>query len=217
MRQSQHKNRSRSRNRRQPNNANKVYESNGPDVKVRGTAQHIADKYTALGRDALSSGDTVKAEGYFQYAEHYLRIVAAAQEQAQLRRQQQMEQREAARQQPREQRETRSRGNGRDKAAVQGEAAPDQPGQAPKEAPAEAEKAEDAAPVISDAWGGPQPGFLAAPAAPALTDGEEDTAQDKPKRARRSRAPRRSRKTEEAPKAAEAADDKPAGDAAEEA
>ena len=81
MRQSQHKNRSRSRNnRRQGNNANRVYESNGPGVKVRGTAQHVADKYNQLGRDALAAGDAVKAEGFFQYAEHYLRIIAAAQE-----------------------------------------------------------------------------------------------------------------------------------------
>jgi hypothetical protein len=56
-----------------------VYESNGPDVKVRGTAQTIADKYLQLGRDAQSSGDIVMAESYFQHAEHYLRIVFAAQ------------------------------------------------------------------------------------------------------------------------------------------
>ena len=56
-----------------------MYESNGPDVKVRGTAQTIADKYLQLGRDAQSSGDIVMAESYFQHAEHYLRIVFAAQ------------------------------------------------------------------------------------------------------------------------------------------
>jgi hypothetical protein len=56
-----------------------VYESNGPDVKVRGTAQTVADKYLQLGRDAQSSGDIVMAESYFQHAEHYLRIVFAAQ------------------------------------------------------------------------------------------------------------------------------------------
>jgi len=207
MRQSQHKNRSRSRNRRQSNNANRVYESNGPDVKVRGTAQHIADKYTTLGRDALSSGDMVKAEGYFQYAEHYLRIVAAAQEQAQLRRQQQMEQREAARQQPREQ---RNRGNGRDKAtadAAPAEAAPAQP-KAEDKAGAQAHQPA-AAPEVSDAWGGPQPGFLATPATTA--DEEEAKVEDRPRRARRTRTTRRPRKADAA------AEDKPAGDAASEA
>jgi hypothetical protein len=56
-----------------------VFESNGPDVKVRGNAQHVAEKYLQLARDAQSSGDSVMAENYFQHAEHYLRIVAAAQ------------------------------------------------------------------------------------------------------------------------------------------
>jgi hypothetical protein len=63
------------------NPLSKVYESNGPDVKVRGTANHIADKYLQLARDSQSSGDPVSAENYYQHAEHYLRIVAAAQEQ----------------------------------------------------------------------------------------------------------------------------------------
>lgn len=61
------------------NPINRVYESNGPDVKVRGTAQTIADKYMQLARDAQSVGDTVMAESYNQHAEHYLRILAAAQ------------------------------------------------------------------------------------------------------------------------------------------
>lgn len=61
------------------NPINRVYESNGPDVKVRGTAQTIAEKYMQLARDAHSSGDTVMAESYNQHAEHYLRILAAAQ------------------------------------------------------------------------------------------------------------------------------------------
>jgi hypothetical protein len=58
------------------------YESNGPDVKVRGTAAHVAEKYMSLARDAHASGDLVTAESYFQYAEHYNRIVMAAQAQA---------------------------------------------------------------------------------------------------------------------------------------
>jgi len=75
--------RMRGRNRRGPNPLARSYESNGPDVKVRGTAQHIADRYLQLARDAQSSGDPVTAENFFQHAEHYLRIVAAAQEQMQ--------------------------------------------------------------------------------------------------------------------------------------
>ena len=59
----------------------RVYESNGPDVKIRGTAHHIAEKYMQLARDASSSGDHVTAEAHHQHAEHYLRLIATAQEQ----------------------------------------------------------------------------------------------------------------------------------------
>src|SRR5689334_18482030 len=59
----------------------RVYESNGPDVKIRGTASHIAEKYIQLARDAQSSGDPIAAENYLQHAEHYFRLIAAAQEQ----------------------------------------------------------------------------------------------------------------------------------------
>ncbi|MGJ7042937.1 hypothetical protein J2Y63_006220 [Shinella sp. BE166] len=52
-------------------------------MKIRGTAQHIAEKYSALARDAHSSGDRVMAENYLQHAEHYNRIIAAAQAQMQ--------------------------------------------------------------------------------------------------------------------------------------
>jgi len=68
-------------NRRGPNPLTRSYESNGPDVKIRGSAQQIAEKYTTLARDAQSSGDRVIAENYLQHAEHYNRIVAAAQAQ----------------------------------------------------------------------------------------------------------------------------------------
>src|SRR6185369_11679423 len=68
-------------NRRNQNPLTRVYESNGPDVKIRGTANHVAEKYLQLARDAQSSGDPVSAENYFQHAEHYFRLIAAAQEQ----------------------------------------------------------------------------------------------------------------------------------------
>lgn len=79
MRQQQNsnKNRMRGRGRKPSNNTNRNYESNGPDVKIRGNAAHIAEKYTTLARDALSSGDRVIAENYLQHAEHYNRIVLA--------------------------------------------------------------------------------------------------------------------------------------------
>ncbi|MCQ8783909.1 DUF4167 domain-containing protein [Mangrovibrevibacter kandeliae] len=69
----------RGRGRKGPNPLTRSYESNGPDVKIRGTAQHIADKYAQLARDASASGDRVMAENYLQHAEHYNRVIAAAQ------------------------------------------------------------------------------------------------------------------------------------------
>ncbi len=90
MRPGQHNKRGRGRNRHHSgsssgggggggNPLSRIYDSNGPDVKVRGTAQTVAEKYLQLGRDAQVSGDIVMAESYYQFAEHYLRIVAAAQ------------------------------------------------------------------------------------------------------------------------------------------
>lgn len=68
-------------NRRGQNPMTRVYESNGPEIKIRGTASHLAEKYVQLARDAQGSGDPVAAENYYQHAEHYFRIIAAAQEQ----------------------------------------------------------------------------------------------------------------------------------------
>jgi len=86
MRNGQNK-RMRGRNRKgghhhhHQNPLSRMYESNGPDVKIRGTASHIAEKYLQLARDAQSSGDPIAAENYYQHAEHYFRLIAAAQEQ----------------------------------------------------------------------------------------------------------------------------------------
>ena len=71
--------RSRGRGRRQQNPVNRSYDSNGPDVRVRGTASQVYDKYQALARDAMSAGDRVVAENYLQHAEHYYRIVLSHQ------------------------------------------------------------------------------------------------------------------------------------------
>ncbi len=105
MRPGQKNNRGRGRNNnnRKPSNPlSRSYDSTGPDVKVRGNAQTVAEKYMALARDAQSSGDRVMAENYLQHAEHYNRIVAQGQAQIQERQQRD----EAAReQQEREQQE----------------------------------------------------------------------------------------------------------------
>jgi len=77
--------RSRSRNNRgkgQNNNRSQVFDSNGPDVRIRGTAFQICEKYEALAKDARSSGDAILAESYMQHAEHYQRMIVMWNEQA---------------------------------------------------------------------------------------------------------------------------------------
>lgn len=66
-----------------PMNRNHVFDSSGPDVRVRGTAQQLFEKYLQLGRDATSASDRVNAESYFQHAEHYFRILNAMNQAAQ--------------------------------------------------------------------------------------------------------------------------------------
>jgi uncharacterized protein DUF4167 len=89
VRQGQQNRRGRGRNNNNNNNNRKghhnplsrSFESNGPDVKIRGTPAHIAEKYISLARDAQSTGDPVLAENYLQHAEHYSRIIMAYREQ----------------------------------------------------------------------------------------------------------------------------------------
>lgn len=71
--------RQRGRGRKPGNPANRTFESNGPEVKIRGNATQIHDKYLQLARDASSSGDRVRAENLYQHAEHYYRIIQANQ------------------------------------------------------------------------------------------------------------------------------------------
>ncbi len=99
MRQGQNPKRSRGRGRKPQNTLSRNMESNGPDVKIRGTAVHIFEKYQALARDAQTSGDRIGAESYFQYAEHYHRLIVAAQ---------------AQQEQHRQENQPRHNGNGRD-------------------------------------------------------------------------------------------------------
>jgi hypothetical protein len=85
MRQPQNAKRGRGRGRRgngsaQPNvpNRNTSYESNGPDVKLRGNAQQLNEKYLALAHDAAAAGERITAEAYTQFADHYHRLHQAA-------------------------------------------------------------------------------------------------------------------------------------------
>ena len=85
MRQPQNAKRGRGRGRRGNNNAqpnvpnrNTSYESNGPDVKLRGNAQQLNEKYLALAHDAAAAGERITAEAYTQFADHYHRLHQAA-------------------------------------------------------------------------------------------------------------------------------------------
>jgi hypothetical protein len=61
--------------KRHPGSRGQTFESSGPDGKIRGTAQQVLERYLALARDASSAGDPITAEGYFQHAEHYYRVL----------------------------------------------------------------------------------------------------------------------------------------------
>jgi hypothetical protein len=68
------------RNRQQTPNRSQTFDSSAPNVKIRGTANQIFERYVALAREALTSGDRVAAENLYQHAEHYFRIMNAANE-----------------------------------------------------------------------------------------------------------------------------------------
>ena len=86
--------RARSKGNRNRSNAggnviNRVFDSSGPEGKVRGTPQQIIDKYNQLARDAQLSNDRVAAENFQQHAEHYLRLLSEAQREVEARREEQ--------------------------------------------------------------------------------------------------------------------------------
>lgn len=91
MRSSKSRSRNKNRNNRPSggNIINRVFDSSGPDGKVRGTPQQIIEKYNQLHRDAVLSGDRVDAENYAQHAEHYTRMLAEAQREVEAKREEQ--------------------------------------------------------------------------------------------------------------------------------
>ncbi len=92
MRSSKSRSRNKNRNNNRPsggNIINRVFDSSGPDGKVRGTPQQIIEKYNQLHRDAQLSGDRVNAENFAQHAEHYTRMLAEAQREVDQRREEQ--------------------------------------------------------------------------------------------------------------------------------
>jgi hypothetical protein len=94
MRSAQKNNRSRGRGNRKGgggNVVNRVYDSAGPEGKVRGTPQQIIDKYLSLARDAQTTGDRVMSENFLQHAEHYQRLLMQATAQQEQNRRDQAE------------------------------------------------------------------------------------------------------------------------------
>jgi hypothetical protein len=85
------KSRSRAKGNRRPqgNVINRVFDSSGPEGKVRGTPQQIIEKYTSLARDAQLGNDRVAAENFQQHAEHYIRLLAEAMREQEARRERQ--------------------------------------------------------------------------------------------------------------------------------
>ncbi len=94
MRSSKSRSRNKNRNNRPSggNIINRVFDSSGPDGKVRGTPQQIIEKYNQMHRDAVLAGDRVDAENYAQHAEHYTRMLAEAQREVDAKREEQEEQ-----------------------------------------------------------------------------------------------------------------------------
>ena len=102
------RNKNRNNNRSVGNVINRVFDSSGPEGKVRGTPQQIIDKYTQLASDAQLSNDRVAAENFQQHAEHYLRLLSEAQKEQEARREQQEREHRERQQQRDEQRQDRN-------------------------------------------------------------------------------------------------------------
>jgi hypothetical protein len=174
MRSSKPRSRKNNRNRPQQNGGNipnRVFDSSGPEGKVRGTPQQIIDKYQQLARDSQLSGDRVATENFSQHAEHYLRMLSAAQKEIDERREQQ-------------ERENRERQAERDRERAERDA---------ERAEREAAQAKEQ-PVVAEAVSGEgaQPDVIES--APAADSGLVETLESKPRRQRTPRKPRGPRK-----------------------
>jgi hypothetical protein len=199
----------RTRNNNPGNIINRVFDSSGPEGKVRGTPQQIIDKYSQLARDAALGNDRVAAENFQQHAEHYTRLLGEAQREVDARRAAAEEQNRQRQQQQREDREAREAQRAEKREAQSGDQDTAEGGEQPQAAP-------QAAPQSSmDLGAAPQPdlGGDVIDAGDEADSGLVETPESKPKkRAPRPRKPR-------APKAeqaeAKAADGPEAPEAAE--
>ena len=163
------------------NVVNRVFDSAGPEGKVRGTPQQIIDKYEQLARDAQTSGDRVMSENFLQHAEHYLRMLTSAQAEMQAA-QAQHQQSQPQHQQP---------AGGQPQPNVQ-----PQPDVQPRR---EAETAREGGGLTTiDPGAGEQPSALVDTPESPRPDVEAGAQPEKPARApRRRRSPRRERSAED--------------------
>ncbi|MEP1198214.1 DUF4167 domain-containing protein [Tateyamaria sp.] len=160
--------RSRSKNNRNRNNnnsggnvINRVFDSSGPEGKVRGTPQQIIDKYNQLARDAQLSGDRVATENFQQHAEHYLRLLSEAQREIDARREEQ-------------ERQNRERQADRDR-------------QAERDRERNAHKQEAASEPSADPALAPQPDIVETDGESGLVETPESQPKPKPPRSRKPR------------------------------
>ena len=179
-------------NRKGGNPLTRTYDSSGPDVKVRGTAQNIAEKYAQLARDAQSSGDRVMAENYLQHAEHYNRIIASAQ--AQMQERFQRDDRSEYQDRDGNERDGDDMdGNDNDDVVVVQPPREQQRREQPRaETPAPAAPAED---VIDGS--GPQPDIVGIPAEVSMEEEGGQARERQPRRRSTGSRPRRPRRTDE--------------------
>jgi uncharacterized membrane protein YgcG len=173
MRPSKSRSRNKSnRNRSVGNIVNRVFDSSGPEGKVRGTPQQIIEKYNQLARDAQLSGDRVATENFQQHAEHYQRMLNEAQREQEARREE-------------HERQNRDRQGDRDRERGNG----GQGGQAERSDPAQAPQPDIFAPAT-----GEESGLVETPEARAESrpTPETEAAPKKPARKPRSRKPAKS-------------------------
>lgn len=163
------------RNRPSGNIVNRVFDSSGPEGKVRGTPQQIIDKYNQLARDAQLGNDRVATENFQQHAEHYLRLLSEAQREQEARREEQ--ERQNRERQAERDRERQERMERQERESNGAEAGSSDPSETPQ-------------PDLLDTGADSDAGLVDTPEAKA----EEKPKQRKPRR----RAPK---KQEEAPKA----------------
>ncbi len=160
------------------NVVNRVFDSSGPEGKVRGTPQQIIDKYNQLARDAQLSGDRVAAENFQQHAEHYLRLLGAAQKEQEAKREEQERQnreRQAERDRERAKRQERELNGGELVESA--------------DSPSQADLIEDTGSASGD-----ESGLVETPESKSGEDAPQQQQPDKPKRSRKPRKPKSSGK-----------------------